>query len=360
VEELVSRFVRPFHLVERGLVESIAPPKHVDELQPDRQRRSSLLDETQDALRFSAERRVGAFGSKLYDMKADRQAAEGPSDLGEPRVLRVRRLREPGHGYHKGKYEKPLCSHSRPPLTHSFGDDGAAHVPRSEPVSSGRAGFAAVRKRSGSVAFRRAARKRDATVRRRHPLEWARRMHRPLVMRATFPLTIALLCAAAAMGCANKQPSTSAPTLTAANAPGPTDNVSPNPADSQQFKPSMAIPAPPGALLLGSATVMEVRAFPEQQVAAGQQQGEMAVGAQATDRAYATDLSYDDAVSFYNDTFKAKNFATTGHEVNENGTFWAVRSPDGTVAKVAVRRTTPTTIEIVSSEKAATESTQKP
>jgi hypothetical protein len=67
--------------------------------------------------------------------------------------------------------------------------------------------------------------------------------------------------------------------------------------------------------------------------------------ARGTDRIYRTDLTYPHAVGYFDQL--RSNCEKTSRMTAETATFWSLRCPDGQIAYMAVRRTLPTTIEVL-------------
>lgn len=115
-------------------------------------------------------------------------------------------------------------------------------------------------------------------------------------------------------------------------------------------------PVPSGSKLVGETSVTEVRAFPEEvRTKGGERTVEEAQGVAGTDRLYETDDKYPAAVSFFDKTLREDRFTVKGRTVTRTSTIWSLRSPDGGIARLAVRNTRPTTIEWVTA-RAASES----
>jgi hypothetical protein len=109
------------------------------------------------------------------------------------------------------------------------------------------------------------------------------------------------------------------------------------------------IPVPAGASLAGSLDVNQVRPFPEEapNATARSLSDETAV-VRGTDRTYEVPLLYGDAVHFFDRTLAWRGCDDTAPRTStRTATLWAVRCNDGELARVAVRNTTPTSIEIV-------------
>jgi hypothetical protein len=126
-----------------------------------------------------------------------------------------------------------------------------------------------------------------------------------------------------------------------------------------------AFQLPGGTTMTSSVAVGEIRAFPEEvDQTSGNVEGALAVG--GTDRVYQSTTKYRDAVGFFDELLSKNGFQTTHRKATKTATLWAVQSPGGGVAHIAVRDTKPITIEIVeanamqSSSSAQPPSTQAP
>ncbi len=108
---------------------------------------------------------------------------------------------------------------------------------------------------------------------------------------------------------------------------------------------------PADATLLGVSEVAEVREFPEQTGAKGektaQMQKEEVVGAGALDRVWSTQKGYQQTVSKIDQALKSENIEVMAKTTTPTSTAWNVRMPDGHVANIVVRNTSPTSIESV-------------
>jgi hypothetical protein len=100
------------------------------------------------------------------------------------------------------------------------------------------------------------------------------------------------------------------------------------------------VPVPDDAGLTASMTLREIRAFPEETT-------DETVAVEGLSRTYQTKLSYRAAVRFFDRTLGAGGFEASDRTATEAATVWSVRCPRGEHAHVAVRKTTPTTIEVV-------------
>ena len=110
------------------------------------------------------------------------------------------------------------------------------------------------------------------------------------------------------------------------------------------------VPTPDGARLIGQSSVDEIRAFPELGAKTLDGGSELAreklVGVAGIDRAFSTEASYDDTVGWFDARLKHGGYRIRSRVSAPGTTAWIARRPDGSVAEVAVRNTTPTTFEI--------------
>lgn len=114
------------------------------------------------------------------------------------------------------------------------------------------------------------------------------------------------------------------------------------------------LPVPTGSKLVGEMSVTEIRAFPEEvRTKGGARTVEEAQGVAGTDRLYESNDKYPAAVSFFDKTLRDDRFNVKGRTVTRTSTIWSLRAPDGTVARLAVRNTHPTTIEWVTARAAS-------
>ena len=118
--------------------------------------------------------------------------------------------------------------------------------------------------------------------------------------------------------------------------------------------PPASPPVPNGSKLVGETSVTEIRAFPEEvRAKGGARTVEEAQGVAGTDRLYETEDKYPAAVSFFDKTLREDRFDVKGRSVTRTSTTWSLRSPDGSIARLAVRNTNPTTIEWVTARAAS-------
>lgn len=115
-----------------------------------------------------------------------------------------------------------------------------------------------------------------------------------------------------------------------------------------------ALPLPKGSQLVGETSVTEIRAFPEEmRTKEGARTVEEAQGVAGRDRLYETGDKYAAAVSFFDKTLREDRFSVKDRTVTRTSTIWSLRSPDGSVARLAVRNTHPTTIEWITARAAS-------
>jgi hypothetical protein len=167
----------------------------------------------------------------------------------------------------------------------------------------------------------------------------------------TRTLTAALVLAAAATaGCA-RNPNVDATTTTGTEVTSRAPHRMSQPANPSTTATS-DVPVPGGASLEDSATAAEFQAFPEEVQAAKRtgKQVEHAMMASATDRTYRTNQSYSDVVGFYDRALQGSGYTVEHRGSTAESTSWRLRCPDGTYGRVIVRKTTPTTFEVVTAE----------
>jgi hypothetical protein len=109
------------------------------------------------------------------------------------------------------------------------------------------------------------------------------------------------------------------------------------------------VPMPDDAELMASVSMDEVRAFPEEKY-------EATVAVEGFGRAYRTKLSYPAAVRFFERRLGTGGFETSVRTVTAQANVWSIRCAGGERAHVAVRKTVPTTIEVVQTSKPVAES----
>jgi hypothetical protein len=112
------------------------------------------------------------------------------------------------------------------------------------------------------------------------------------------------------------------------------------PVTAVQIAAGGKVQVPAGASLTASVEVSEVRAFPEEAV-----EDTAAVDGRA--RSYQTQQTYLDTVGFFDRSLSTGGFQVAGRAATTEATVWSVRCPGGERAHIAVRRTSPTTVEIV-------------
>ncbi len=105
-------------------------------------------------------------------------------------------------------------------------------------------------------------------------------------------------------------------------------------------QPGSPIAIPAGASLISSTKVTEVHSFAEDPSDEG-----LTVDGLAG--AYQTMQSYGDTVSFFDRSLTKAGFHVSSRAAMEQATVWSVRCPGGEHAHVLVRDTTPTTFEVV-------------
>ncbi len=114
------------------------------------------------------------------------------------------------------------------------------------------------------------------------------------------------------------------------------------------------LPLPKGSKLVGETSVTEIRAFPEEvRTKEGTRTAEEAQGVAGRDRLYETDDKYAAAVSFFDRALREDRFTVRSRTATRTSTMWSLRRPDGSVARLAVRNTRPTTIEWITARAAA-------
>jgi hypothetical protein len=106
---------------------------------------------------------------------------------------------------------------------------------------------------------------------------------------------------------------------------------------------------PPSSVLIGTAIVDEIRAFPEMsgKGQARDKKVEKLVGIEGIDRVFQTDKSMNETAMFFDQQFKQTGHEVLGRVESTHALSWTVKRPDGTVANIVVRNTRPTTFEIV-------------
>lgn len=105
------------------------------------------------------------------------------------------------------------------------------------------------------------------------------------------------------------------------------------------------VPLPPGASLRGTIETDTIRELPELKGARLNRMRDNSIsGVHVLDQSFDAELSYRDAVRFY-DRALAGAFLIEREEA-ETATGWLVRLDDGVVASISLRNTHPTTIEI--------------
>jgi len=107
------------------------------------------------------------------------------------------------------------------------------------------------------------------------------------------------------------------------------------------------ITLPPGAKLVATAEVDQVRAFPEQQSAKGKGTQEEIIGLKAVDRVFEADRSYQDVVRFFDQEAGQGGNTQLSRDTTSTSTSWTIKVPQGRAVNVIVRNTKPTTFEVV-------------
>jgi hypothetical protein len=109
------------------------------------------------------------------------------------------------------------------------------------------------------------------------------------------------------------------------------------------------IELPAGTSLLGSDTVAQIQAFPEEPAGTwgNERAADTGIGARGTDRVFECKASYDTVLTYIDRSLSKDGIQSTLRVATERATIWSIRSPGGEKLRVAVRNTSPTTIEIV-------------
>jgi hypothetical protein len=109
-----------------------------------------------------------------------------------------------------------------------------------------------------------------------------------------------------------------------------------------------SLPQPKDAALVGTTAVTEIREFPEEaQTKAGPRAVEEAQGVQGSDQLFETHGTYGATVAFFDHSLKGQQFTVDRRTAGKTSTVWSLKRPDGSVARLAVRNTNPTTFEWV-------------
>jgi hypothetical protein len=119
------------------------------------------------------------------------------------------------------------------------------------------------------------------------------------------------------------------------------------------------IQPPPGATLVGSSTVDEIRALPELARDTSQPLKEKLVGVEGVDRVFTTDRSFGESVAYFDSLFKQGGYRRLSRNQTPSATAWTVKRPDGSIAAAVVRNTTPTTLELTEPSAAQSASATK-
>jgi hypothetical protein len=109
------------------------------------------------------------------------------------------------------------------------------------------------------------------------------------------------------------------------------------------------IDLPAGATLLGSDTVVQIHAFPEEPEGTwgDDRAADTGLGRRGTDRVFQSNASYDAVLAYIDRSLSKDGIQSTLRVASERATIWSIRAPGGEKLRVAVRNTSPTTIEIV-------------
>lgn len=107
-----------------------------------------------------------------------------------------------------------------------------------------------------------------------------------------------------------------------------------------------APPVPANSQLVGTISVSQIRQFPEQrQTKNGTSAVEETQKVNGIDKLYETKTSYTDSVSFLDKALKDQHFVVNAKTTTKTSTLWDLSEQNGDPAAVAVRNTSPTTIE---------------
>jgi hypothetical protein len=109
------------------------------------------------------------------------------------------------------------------------------------------------------------------------------------------------------------------------------------------------IELPAGTSLVGSDTVARIHAFPEEPAGTwgDDRAADTSIDARGTDRVFESKASYDIVLAYIDRSLSKDGIQSTLRVATDRATIWSVRSPGGERLRVAVRNTSPTTIEIV-------------
>jgi hypothetical protein len=182
-------------------------------------------------------------------------------------------------------------------------------------------------------------------------------------MKAALAITaIGVVTMVSWLGCAKEQSRTAAGPPTPADTMGRAELQAPSPEDSEATDEPLpeASPAAPddppaadaqlgvrpdGTPVTAANIVLRVGSIPVPDDAA------LTASMAAVDglfyRTYQTKLSYRAAVRFFDRTLEAGGFEASDRTATDAATVWSVRCPRGERAHVAVRNTTPTSIDVV-------------
>jgi hypothetical protein len=106
---------------------------------------------------------------------------------------------------------------------------------------------------------------------------------------------------------------------------------------------------PAGTSLLGSDTLAQIHAFPEEPAGTwgDDRATDTGLGARGTDRVFQSKASYDTVLAYIDRSLAKDGIRSSLRVATDQVTIWSIRSPGGEKLRVAVRNTRPTTIEIV-------------
>ena len=114
------------------------------------------------------------------------------------------------------------------------------------------------------------------------------------------------------------------------------------------------LPQPKDATLVGTTRVTEIREFPEEtQTKTGPRAVEEAQGVQGSDQLFETRGTYGATVAFFDRSLRGAQFTIDRRTTTRTSTAWSLKRADGSVARLAVRNTNPTTFEWVTVSGAA-------
>lgn len=150
---------------------------------------------------------------------------------------------------------------------------------------------------------------------------------------------------------AHARPALIAIALVSSGVPAVVEAAPQRPTAATQVAPQL--PLPPRTTLVGSTSVGEVRELPEEVQTRGRERAvEEEKGGRAVDRLYQTGTSYAGTVAFFDRTLPNRAFAVERQTTATTATVWSLERADGSPARLAVRNTSPTTIEWVAAKAA--------